>query len=324
MKKMRRTDFKQFRRTLPVLLLILLASLFLTCRSHAFLTGPNLRNLFMKSAAAQVMACGVTFLLTAGEFDLSGGAVIALSGFLGASLIVRFDLPVIPAVILILALGALLGAGTGWLVARLRMPSLLTTLALMQIIRGLVLRLSSGTTVSGLSAGFRWLGTAVLPGGIPAAALLALALTLFLQAVLRRTVFGYHVRAIGENAEIADASGIPVEKLLRRLYLLAGIFYGLSAWILAGRVGAVSSSLADGQEMTVLAGILIGGCSLSGGTGSFFGSYLGILFLTIVDNGVNLLNVSSYWVQSLQGVIILAAVMGDTLPRYRRRKEELE
>lgn len=225
---------------------------------------------------------------------------------------------------MILALGALLGAGTGWLVARLRMPSLLTTLALMQIIRGLVLRLSSGTTVSGLSAGFRWLGTAVLPGGIPAAALLALALTLFLQAVLRRTVFGYHVRAIGENAEIADASGIPVEKLLRRLYLLAGIFYGLSAWILAGRVGAVSSSLADGQEMTVLAGILIGGCSLSGGTGSFFGSYLGILFLTIVDNGVNLLNVSSYWVQSLQGVIILAAVMGDTLPRYRRRKEELE
>lgn len=105
---------------------------------------------------------------------------------------------------------------------------------------------------------------------------------------------------------------------------MAGIFYGLSAWILAGRVGAVSSSLADGQEMTVLAGILIGGCSLSGGTGSFFGSYLGILFLTIVDNGVNLLNVSSYWVQSLQGVIILAAVMGDTLPRYRRRKEELE
>ena len=138
----------------------------------------------------------------------------------------------------------------------------------------------------------------MLPGGIPAAALLALALTLFLQAVLRRTVFGYHVRAIGENAEIADASGIPVERLLRRLYLLAGIFYGLSAWILAGRVGAVSSSLADGQEMTVLAGILIGGCSLSGGTGSFFGSYLGILFLTIVDNGVNLLNVSSYWVQS--------------------------
>lgn len=270
------------------------------------------------------MALGMALVLLSGYFDLTGGAVVVLS-LVGCFRMLP-PLHIFPAgteIFGVLAVGILLGALSGTFVVYCKMPSLLTSLVLIQIFRGLAFKLLEGDKISEMSRPFRWIGTVVTSGGIPVAAILVLLLTVIMQVILQKTVLGYHARGIGVNAEIAETAGVPVKKVVWKLYVFAGFFYGVSAILLAGRVGVISSSLADGQEMRVLAGVVLGGCSLSGGKGSFLGCYLGVLFLTIIDNAINLLNISSYWGQFLQGIIIFTAIWLDTRINYAGRRKRI-
>ncbi|MDD6212765.1 MAG: ABC transporter permease [Clostridiales bacterium] len=305
---------------MPICLAIIILALFIGWNSSAFFTLRNLQNLFMKAASAQIMAFGMTMLAIAGRLDLSGAAVMGLSLLLGLYGSSFFQLPAWLTILIILGLGALMGGLTGFFVAKIRMPSLLTTMAILQIFRGLFLRINEGTSYTEMGISFRWLGNGYIGGLVPVSFLLVLVLMVVFQFLLRKTVWGYHIRAIGEDDQVAKAAGIPVDRYVWKLFVYAGILYGLAAVVLAGRIGVVDSSLANGQEWTVLPGIVLGGCSLYGGKGSFLGSYLGILLLCMLDNGCNLMNVSSYWTQLIQGLIIFAAVFMDTLPKYWKER----
>lgn len=321
-KKQLLTD-KEIRSILPVAGLTVCAVLILAVSTDTFLSRQNLLNLFAKAASSQVMALGMALVLLSGYFDLTGGAVVVLSLVGCFNILPVHIFPAGTEILWVLAVGILLGALSGTFVVYCKMPSLLTSLVLIQIFRGLAFKLSEGDKISEMSRPFRWIGTVVTSGGIPVAAILVLLLTVIMQVILQKTVLGYHARGIGVNAEIAETAGVPVKKVVWKLYVFAGFFYGVSAILLAGRVGVISSSLADGQEMRVLAGVVLGGCSLSGGKGSFFGCYLGVLFLTIIDNAINLLNISSYWGQFLQGIIIFTAIWLDTRINYAGRRKRI-
>lgn len=300
----------QLRKYYVVIFLIILAGVFFSLNSEGFLTWKNWENLILQSTTVAIAATGLTFVMLAGNFDLSGGAIVAFVGVIGADLVVNQGIHPLLGILVTLLLGGGLGAINGWLVSRLGLASFITTLATMTILRGVALNYTGGITISGLPSLFRILGTGSL-WGVPMPVLLTLVLYLIGQLLLSKTVLGYHIYVVGGDQKAAHLSGIEVKKIHLITYIIAGVMYGAAALVLTGRVGVAMSTSATGLEMTAMSAIVIGGCSLYGGRGSLVGTYLGVLLMTLLENGANLLNLSSYWIQLFEGSFILIGLLSD-------------
>ncbi len=215
--------------------------------------------------------------------------------------------------------GAACGTFNGLMIARFKLQPMIATLGMMSMARGAALTIANGKTITGYSAGFRWIGSGMIPGTkIPVQIIFMLILYAVVFYIMKYRKFGRYIYAIGGNEEATRLSGINVTKYKMLAYTVSGITCALASIILVSKLNSAQSSAGEGYEMDAIASAVIGGASLTGGFGSIWGTLLGAVIIGVIRNGLNLLNVSSYLQQLILGAIIIAAVLFDS---YKNRKK---
>lgn len=281
----------------------------------AFRTPTNALNIGVQAATVAILAFGMTFVIVAAGIDLSVGSVAALSSMCGAYMAAEVGLPGWLALVAGLAVGALIGAINGLANAYLRLPSFIATLAMLSIARGLTLVVSGGRPISTPDA-VNVLGGDI-GGVVPAPVLVLVVAGVVAAFVLNKTTWGRAMYAVGGNIEAARLAGIPVRKVQVLVFTLSGTFAALAGLVLAARLHSAQPQAASGYELDAIAAVVIGGASLAGGVGRISGTLIGALLLAVIRNGLNILNVPSFWQQVVIGLVIAIAVAMDVL----RRKE---
>lgn len=294
-------------------LILLCVGLFIA--TPAFLTVSNVINIGIQAAVVAILAFGMTFVIVTAGIDLSVGSVAALGAMVSAYSFTSLGLPGPLTVLIGLAVGAAAGAVSGLAIAFGRLPAFIATLAMMSVARGLTLVISNGTPI-GTAPDVNLFGSSVL--GIPAPIFAMLLAGIVCWFVLSRTVLGRSMYAVGGNADAARLSGIPVRRVLVSVYALSGLFAGLAGLVLAGRLQSAGPQAGTGYELDAIAAVVIGGASLAGGSGRATGTLVGAILLAVIRNGLNILNVSSFWQQVVIGVVIALAVGFDV---FRRRTD---
>ena len=302
----------------PILAALIIVSVVLSFMTDAFLTASNLSNIITQSAVVGIAAIGATFVIITGGIDLSVGSNVALAGMVGA-LLAQATGNGLLGIAAVLVVSMLTGAFNGTSVTLLRLAPFIVTLASMGMARGLTLQLSQGQTVYGLPPVLDWLGASTV-FGLGVSAIVTVILFVVAQLVLSRTTFGHMVYAVGGNREAARLAGIAVRRVTFICYLIAGLCAGIAAIVLLGRLDSATPNAATGLELQVIAAVVIGGTSLFGGKGSMIGTFIGVLLIGVINNGLTLLNVSSFWVQFVQGALIFLAVLLDSFNTRRSKK----
>lgn len=273
-----------------------------------FLTVKNILNVLRQTSTNMIVAVGMTMVLLTGGIDLSVGSVAALTAVFSVSFMTKYNMAVVPAILLGLLIGLLCGFINGFIISKLNLPPFIVTLAMMCSARGLALVYTNGVSIPGVPKTAVVLGQGYIAGVIPIPVIFMIVVLVLFGFLLKKSVFSRHVYAIGGNEECARLSGISVSKVKIIVYSIAGLLSALAGIILTMRLASGQPMLGDGLEMDAIAACVLGGTSLSGGKGSLFGTIIGCLFLTVLANGLNLAGVSSYMQQFLKGIIIVAAV----------------
>ncbi len=300
-------DWRMLLQRYGLLISFLLLCAALSLLSDRFLTPQNLVNVLRQSTINGIIAVGMTFVILTAGIDLSVGAVLALSAVVAADLVQK-GLPAPLAIAACLAVGAALGLVNGLIIARTRVPPFIATLGMMTIARGLTLTYTQGRPITGLPAEFRFLGTGSL-GPIPMPVVVAAVVFLLGFLLLDRTRYGQAIRAIGNNPLAARFAGIATRRYIAFVYLLAGFLAALAGVILTGRLNSAQPTAGLSYEFDAIAAVVVGGTSFSGGEGSLAGTLLGVLVIAVLNNGLNLLNVSSFWQPVVTGVVIALALL---------------
>jgi inositol transport system permease protein len=280
-----------------------------------FLTVPNLVNVIRQIAINGILAVGVTFVLLTGGVDLSLGSVVALAGVVAASFAHPDEYPIVFAVLMGIATGTACGATNGLVVTRGGVAPFIVTLGMMTAARGLALVVSGGKPVSNMSPDLTQLAGDIL--GLPIPVLILAAVSVASWLFLANTRLGRHIYAVGGNENAARAAGIDVRRIKLFAYTVCGALTGLAGVVLAARITTGQPNAGVAYELDAIAAVVIGGTSLSGGVGGIGGTLLGVLLMGVINNGLDLLNVSSYYQQIVKGVIIVGAVW---LDRRQRRQ----
>jgi ribose transport system permease protein len=289
-------------------------------RWPTFLLADNLRNVANQIAVIAIIAIGMTMVIIAGGIDLSAGSLIALSAVLTAWFIEAMGGHAASTGGMILAsLGAIVvcglaGAFSAWMITGFRIPPFIATLAMMQVGAGVAYIISQGLPIYQIPDGFVWLGRGTEPLlRIPHAVLLMIALYAIAHLVMTRTVFGRYIYAVGGNPEAARLAGVRVHRIQYAVYTLCGALAGLGGVIMASQLKSGAPTYGAGYELNVIAAVVVGGASLSGGEGRVLGTLIGALVIGVIQNGMNLTNVESYTQKVVLGLVILAAVLIDQL-----------
>jgi ribose/xylose/arabinose/galactoside ABC-type transport system permease subunit len=288
----------------------------LSLLSPAFLTASNVINVLRQVSINAVLAVGVTYVILTGGIDLSLGSVVAITGVLAATFAHPGAYPlVVPLGIGVLG-GFVIGGVNGAVITRFRVAPFIATLGMMTIARGGALIISGGRPVSDLSESFNFIGNGSLLG-VPVPVLILAAVFGVSYFVLRKTTFGRYVYAVGGNEEAARASGIGTGRVKIACYSICAGLAGLAGIIQASRITTGQPNAGIAYELDAIAAVVIGGTSLSGGIGGVTGTILGALIIGTLNNGLDLLDVSSYYQQVIKGVIIIGAVILDRERRSR-------
>lgn len=279
-----------------------------------FLTVPNFLNIFLAASTLSIIAAGMTLVLIAGEIDLSVGSAEALTGSVAAVVLVQYGAPWPVAILAGIGAGAIIGFVNGLFTTRLRVPSFVVTLAMLSVASGGALLLTQGTSVFGLGPEFGFIGQGHI-GILPTPVIIAAAVLIVLEFVLRRTTFGLNLYASGGNAEAARLSGVDIKATKMRVLIVSGALAGLAGVIIASRLDAGSGTVGSADLLASIAAVVIGGTSLSGGVGRISGTLLGALLITSIQNGLVLMDVTAFWQQVAIGSLILVAALLDQLAR---------
>ena len=290
---------------------IVLVIILMILSPNAFAKPRNLINVVKQASINGVLACGMMFVIIAGGIDLSAGSVVALSGVVAAYLAQMQGLPIFVPILGALGTGALIGLVNGFGAAYAELPPFIITLATMSIVRGAALILSGGSPVFGLQEQFEGIAGISIANVIPILVLYFLLIAVFSGFILNKTVFGRHVYAIGGNSITVKVSGINVKSMLLRVYIICGVFSGIAGLLIASRTMQGSPTVGVGYEMDAIAAVVIGGVSMSGGSGKWYGTIIGALLLALISNGLDILGVSSNFQQIIKGIIIAVAVYLD-------------
>ena len=290
---------------------IVLVIILMILSPNAFAKPRNLINVVKQASINGVLACGMMFVIIAGGIDLSAGSVVAMSGVVAAYLAQMQGLPIFVPILGALGTGALIGLVNGFGAAYAELPPFIITLATMSIVRGVALILSGGSPVFGLQEQFEGIAGISIANVIPILVLYFLLIAVFSGFILNKTVFGRHVYAIGGNSITAKVSGINVKSMLLRVYIICGVFSGIAGLLIASRTMQGSPTVGVGYEMDAIAAVVIGGVSMSGGSGKWYGTIIGALLLALISNGLDILGVSSNFRQIIKGIIIAVAVYLD-------------
>ena len=314
-----RERFNAFLRKYGIVLILLGMLIAMTFLSPAFLTARNLLNIVRQISVMGLIAIGVTMVIITGGIDLSSGSVLALAAVVATSLAQRLDwaeikfpgldVPVLVPIVAALAVGAVCGLVNGSLIARFKIPPFIATLGMMTVARGFAL-IYSERPVSGLKDSYTYIGQGE-PFGIPVPIIILALVALAAHILLNNTRFGRHIYALGGNEQAARISGINISRVKIGVYTIAGLLAGLSGLVLSSRIGSGQPGLGLGYELDAIASAVIGGTSLSGGIGTIWGTIVGALIIGVLNNGLDLLNVSAYWQTIVKGSIIVIAVIID-------------
>jgi ribose transport system permease protein len=280
--------------------------------SPVFATPSNLLNVALQSSINALLAFGMTFVILTAGIDLSVGSLLALSGALAGGLMVGGELPWPLAALVGLGAGTLLGAVNGVAITTFRIPPFIATLAMLSIGRGLTQLYTSGRPFTGLDPAFTELGQGQV-GPVPIPVLVMLVVVVAGWIVLRFTVFGRQVYAIGSNPEAARLAGVPVAGVLVAVYAISGLLAALGGLVITARLSSAQPTAGLGFELDAIAAVVVGGMSLSGGEGSIIRSLIGALIIGVLNNGLNLLNVDPFVQPVVKGLVILVAVGLDRL-----------
>jgi ribose/xylose/arabinose/galactoside ABC-type transport system permease subunit len=301
--------------TTPIAVALVVSCLIMSLLSSKFFTTANVTNIVTQSAIVGIAAVGATLVIITSGIDLAVGSTIALSGMIGATLVHNGTAGLL-GVLVIIVVATLIGAFNGVSITFLGLAPFIVTLAVLGMGRGLTLQLSQGQSVYGLPPSLTWIGSGSLLG-LQLPAILTIAVFVIGHVILTRTTLGHQIFAVGGNREAARLSGIKDNRVLFTVYAIAGLCAGLSSLILVGRLGSATPTAGTGVELQVIAAVVIGGASLFGGKGSMLGTFIGVLLIGVINNGLTLLNVSPFWVQFMQGAIIFIAVLLDAVNTRR-------
>jgi ribose transport system permease protein len=282
-----------------------------------FLSVLNLTNVLVQSAVIAVVALGMTFVIVGGGFDLSVGSTVALSGCVAAAVMLK--LGIAAGVAAGIGIGALVGLANGLIVAYLRVNPFITTLGTMVLIRGVVYLFTGGAPVEGdfgLPSAFVAFGAERLLG-VHALVWVPIVLLLVLSWLLHATPYGKRVFAVGGGREAAFLSGVKVERIVASTYTWCGALAGVAGVMLASRLQSGQPTAGEFYELTAIAAVVLGGASLQGGEGRLYKSVIGVFIMVVLGNGLNLMNVDSYWQRVAIGAVIIAAAAAD---RFRTQR----
>lgn len=301
----------------PLAALVILA-VFLSLVSDTFLTLSNIFNIGQQVAILAAIAIGGTAVIILGGIDLSVGSVLALAGATVGVLHVNLGLNIWLATGIALIVGLLCGLVNGTMVVYGKLPPFIATLAMMSIARGLSLVVMDGRPISGYPRAFRNLTTYFVGGWLPTSVIIAVVLMLVAAAFFKWSPHGRSLFAVGAGYEVARLSGVPVRKLTLGVYAAAGLLAAIGGIMMTSRLDSANSQAGLAIELDVIAAVVIGGASLAGGYGSIAGTAVGVLIIGVLRNGLNLLNVSSFWQQVVIGAVIALAVL---IENWRQGRE---
>ncbi len=314
-----RSETRSFPPELGLAIVLIALCAFFALLSPYFLSVSNLVNLGQTVAIVGIVAIGMTMVIISGGIDLSVGSVAALAGVMTSFIWTTLGAPLGIAAVLGVLSGGLVGWLNGFLITRIKINPLITTLAMFSIIRGLAFVISNGQTNQINNDAFKFLGRGAL-AGVPVSLIIMLALYLFFGYVLRTTQFGRAIYAVGGSVEASRLAGIPINRVLLAVYIICGLLAGFAGILTASQLALSAPRAAVGLELSVIAAVVLGGTSLSGGKGTLLGTLLGVLILRILDNGLVLLNVSSFYQEIASGAVLLLAVGFDQLRTRRGRR----
>jgi ribose transport system permease protein len=311
MKQIAKQVLSRLKSLIGLALLVLVLSLL----SPHFLTTENLLNITRQVAVNAILATGMTFVIISAGIDLSVGSVLALSGCVMA-IALHAGVGIFPGILLAVGVGSLCGLANGFMTGYLRVPPFIATLGMMSIARGLALVVTGGYPIFELPEGFSYLGTGYLWDVLPVSLLFTFLVLVAAHFVLTRMKLGRYVYVIGGNEEAAVLSGVNVRATKMLIYTICGFLAGLASVVFVSRLNSAQPTAGIAYELDAIAATVIGGTSLFGGVGSIGGTVIGALIMGVLRNGLNLLNVSSFWQQVVIGVVIITAVYVDQL-RHR-------
>ncbi|UIN22432.1 ABC transporter permease [Herbaspirillum frisingense] len=305
------SNLRQAYARYGVLAALIVLCIALSLATPYFMTLENWTDILRQTSINGILAIGMTYVVLTGGIDLSVGALLAFSGMVAGWLATGGGYSPTLAMLAGLGSGAVLGAVSGLLVARLAVPSFVATLGMLSAARGATYIYNDGMPVSDLPAGLLAIGSAqILHVPVPIVIFgVVIALSWF---VLRFTVYGRYIYAVGGNARSAKTSGINTRKVFFVVYVVSGLLAGLAGVLLTARTTAALPQAGVSYELDAIAAVVIGGTSLSGGTGTLGGTVVGALLIGVINNGLNLLGVSSYYQQVIKGAIIVGAVLLDS------------
>ena len=291
-------------KSLIGLLILCIVISFITPR---FLSIANIKNVLTQVSVNAVIAIGMSFVILTGGIDLSVGSILAVSGAAAAS-IIKSTGNLFLAIIVALAIGSVIGLINGVLISKGRIQAFIVTLATMTIFRGVTYVYTNGTPISGLGQSFSSIGNKTFLG-LPIPVLLMVIVFGIGFYVLSQTRYGRYLYALGGNEDSARLSGINTSKIKTLVYVICGATAALSGIIVTSRIGSASPNAGVGFELDAIAAVVLGGTSLAGGEGSVVGTIIGALIIGVLNNGLNLMNVSPFYQAIVKGLVILLAVM---------------
>ncbi|MDR2869889.1 MAG: ABC transporter permease [Deferribacteraceae bacterium] len=314
---MNENKFATFAKDNTMLLFLII--LFALCAIFVprFASVGNFKNVLIQISINALFATAMTYVILSDGIDLSVGSVAALAGIAAAAAIKLFpDAGILTslAVIIVvsLAVGGVCGSANGALVSMMKVPPFIATLAMMSIARGFAYIVTDAKPIFGLPESFGWVGLRSI-GFMPVSVLLMIIVLGAAYFVLTRTCYGRYIYAVGSNMEVAKLAGIQVKKIKMSVYVISGILSALAGVVLASKLQNGQATAATGYELIAIAAVAMGGTSMSGGRGGMVQTILGLVVIGIINNGLSLLGVSSYWQMVAMGVIILIAVVMDQL-----------
>ncbi len=300
--------------TISLFASLVLISLFFGSQTEFFFTQANLENIMSTLAIVGITALGMTLVMVSGGIDISVGSVAALSGVITSLLWLELGIPLGISTVLAILCGGLVGLINGLIVTYLKINPLITTLATFSIIRGLAFVLSEGQTNLLSNPAFNFIGRGDI-WGIPFSLLIMILLYVIFALILRYTSFGRNLYAIGGSLEASRLAGISVTPHLLVVYTLSGLLAAFAGIITVSQLASSAPRAATGLEFTVITAVVLGGTSLSGGKGTLTGTLIGVIILRILNNGLVLMEVSSFYQQVARGMVLILAVGVDQIRR---------
>jgi len=304
-------EFSSLREVGIFIAFFVILAILMILSPNAFAKPANLVNILKQASINGILATGMMFVIISGGIDLSVGSIVALTGVIAATFAHPGEYPLIVPIVLSVVIGAAVGLLNGVSVAYGNIPPFIVTLGTMTIVRGVALIAAKGQPVFNVTKLFEGIAGGFVFNTIPHLVVYFVVITLVCAFIITRTVFGRRVYAVGGNETAARVSGINVDWIKIAVYTLSGFLAGIAGLLLASRLVSGNPTAGQAYELDAIAAVIIGGVSMAGGAGKWYGTVIGALLIAVIGNGLDILNVSSHFQLIIKGSIIIIAVLLD-------------